>query len=101
MQVSTSMKDLCHDVFGVSKEKKDPKSVKVNRDLLDALPEKRQAEDGAYKKRKREESHKYEEWKSTVVESNKQRKEKVAAKRTKQAQLNFFKRSPKKDESVL
>ena len=31
MQVSTSMKDLCHDVFGVSKEKKDPKSVKVNR----------------------------------------------------------------------
>lgn len=30
-QVSTSMKDLCHDVFGVSKEKKDPKSVKGNR----------------------------------------------------------------------
>ncbi|XP_076900256.1 origin of replication complex subunit 6-like [Bidens hawaiensis] len=85
--VSTSMKDLCHDVFGVSKEKKDPKSVKVNRDLLDALPEKRQAEDGsyssdegedlsAYKKRKREENHKYEEWKSTVVESNKQSKDK-------------------------
>ncbi|KAK9058152.1 hypothetical protein SSX86_022992 [Deinandra increscens subsp. villosa] len=39
--VSTSMKDLCHDVFGVSTEKKDPKSVKVNRDLLDVLPEKR------------------------------------------------------------
>ncbi|MFS7992647.1 putative origin recognition complex, subunit 6 [Helianthus anomalus] len=103
--VSTSMKDLCHDVFGVSKEKKDPKSVKVNRDLLDALPEKRQAEDGgyssdegkdlsAYKKRKLEENHKYEEWKSTVVESNKQSKDKVAVKKTKQAQLKFLKRDP-------
>lgn len=30
----------------------------------------------AYKKRKREDNHKYEEWKSTVVESNKQNKEK-------------------------
>ena len=30
----------------------------------------------AYKKRKRQENHKYEEWKSTVVESNKQSKEK-------------------------
>ncbi|KAL8218793.1 hypothetical protein R6Q57_022166 [Mikania cordata] len=103
--VSTSMKDLCHDVFGVSKEKKDPKSVKGNRDLLDALPEKRQAENGgyssdeskdlsAYKKRKREENHKYEEWKSTVVESNKQSKDKVAVKKTKQSHLNFFKRVP-------
>lgn len=81
------MKDLCHDVFGISKEKKDPKNVKSNRgtsqitaldfqslcvivyvvisvhaifqllnlmclhhiaDLLDALPEKRRAEDGGY-----------------------------------------------------
>ncbi|KAL8248502.1 hypothetical protein R6Q59_005370 [Mikania micrantha] len=103
--VSTSMKDLCHDVFGVSKEKKDPKSVKGNRDLLDALPEKRQAEDGgyssdeskdlsAYKKRKRKENHKYEEWKSTVVESNKQSKDKVAVKKTKQSHLNFYKRVP-------
>ncbi|PWA83835.1 origin recognition complex protein 6 [Artemisia annua] len=48
----------------------------------------------AYKKRKRQENHKYEEWKSTVVESNKQNKEKVAVKKTKQAQLNFFKRVP-------
>nr|GFC07908.1 origin of replication complex subunit 6 [Tanacetum cinerariifolium] len=48
----------------------------------------------AYKKRKRQENHKYEEWKSTVVESNKQSKEKVAVKKTKQAQLNFFKRDP-------
>lgn len=31
IQVCTSMKDLCHDVFGVSQEKKDPKSVKGNR----------------------------------------------------------------------
>nr|KAJ0191031.1 hypothetical protein LSAT_V11C800410780 [Lactuca sativa] len=101
--VCTSMKDLCHDVFGVAQEKKDPKSVKGNRDLLDVLPEKRQTEDGgyssdegedhsAYKKRKREDNHKYEEWKSTVVESNKQNKEKVGVKRTKQAQLNFLKR---------
>ena len=25
------MKDLCHDVFGILKEKKDPKDVKGNR----------------------------------------------------------------------
>lgn len=31
MQVSTSMKDLCHDVFGVAKERKDPREVKGNR----------------------------------------------------------------------
>ncbi|XP_040973347.1 origin of replication complex subunit 6 isoform X5 [Gossypium hirsutum] len=29
--VSTSMKDLCHDVFEISSEKKDPKEVKGNR----------------------------------------------------------------------
>ncbi|XP_045791934.1 origin of replication complex subunit 6-like [Trifolium pratense] len=46
--VSTTMKDLCHDVFGVAKEKKDPKEVKTNRDLLDVLPSKRKAEDGGY-----------------------------------------------------
>jgi origin recognition complex subunit 6 len=27
------MKDLCHDVFGVAKEKKDPKEVKTNRGI--------------------------------------------------------------------
>ncbi|XP_059625644.1 benzaldehyde dehydrogenase, mitochondrial-like isoform X2 [Cornus florida] len=42
------MKDLCHDVFGISKEKKDPRAVKGNRELLDALPEKRTFEDGGY-----------------------------------------------------
>jgi hypothetical protein len=31
LQVSITMKDLCHDVFGVAKEKKDPKEVKTNR----------------------------------------------------------------------
>lgn len=30
-QVANSMKDLCHDTFGVSKEKKDPREVKGNR----------------------------------------------------------------------
>jgi origin recognition complex subunit 6 len=33
LQVSTTMKDLCHDVFGVAKEKKDPKEVKTNRGI--------------------------------------------------------------------
>ncbi|XP_059638291.1 origin of replication complex subunit 6-like [Cornus florida] len=46
--VSTSMKDLCHDVFGISKEKEDPRDVKGNRELIDALPEKRTFEDGGY-----------------------------------------------------
>ncbi|KAE9458615.1 hypothetical protein C3L33_09488, partial [Rhododendron williamsianum] len=46
--VSTSMRDLCYDVFGISREKKDPREVKGNRDLLDALPEKRRFEDGGY-----------------------------------------------------
>ncbi|KAM0961688.1 hypothetical protein FF1_021061 [Malus domestica] len=38
--VSTSMEDLCFDVCGIEKEKKDPKDVKGNRELLDVLPEK-------------------------------------------------------------
>ncbi|KAK3025382.1 hypothetical protein RJ639_044922, partial [Escallonia herrerae] len=104
--VSTSMKDLCHDVFGISKEKKDPKNVKGNRDLLDALPEKRRLEDGgyssdegkelsSYKKRKQMEKHAYEEWKSTVVKSNNRSKAQAPpAKRTKQARLNFSKKVP-------
>jgi len=32
LQVSTSMKDLCHDVVGIE-EKKDPRDVKGNRGL--------------------------------------------------------------------
>jgi len=31
LQVSTSMNDLCFDVFGISKEKKDSKAVKGHR----------------------------------------------------------------------
>ncbi|KAL5053153.1 hypothetical protein RYX36_033835 [Vicia faba] len=46
--ISTSMKDLCHDVFGIAKEKKDPTKLKTNRDLLDVLPSKRKAKDGGY-----------------------------------------------------
>ncbi|KAG2702350.1 hypothetical protein I3843_06G078300 [Carya illinoinensis] len=68
--VSTSMKDLCHDVFGVAKEKKDAGDVKGNRELLDVLPGKRKMEDGgylsddepefsSYKKIKRTEKHAY------------------------------------------
>lgn len=33
LQVSTTMKDLCHDVFGVAKEKKDAREVKTNRGI--------------------------------------------------------------------
>uniref|UniRef100_A0A803QNP3 Origin of replication complex subunit 6 n=1 Tax=Cannabis sativa TaxID=3483 RepID=A0A803QNP3_CANSA len=46
--VSASMIDLCFDVLGISKEKKDPRDVKGNRELLDVLPEKRKLEDGGY-----------------------------------------------------
>ncbi|KAG5604121.1 hypothetical protein H5410_025613 [Solanum commersonii] len=101
--VSTSMNDLCFDVFGTSKEKKDPKTVKGNRELLDALPEKRRVEDGgysseddnssAYKKRKRMDEHAYEEWKSTVLASKNQSSQK-APKQTKQARLDFMKKVP-------
>lgn len=98
--VSISMKDLCHDVFGVAKEKKDTRDVKGNRELLDILPEKRKIEDGgylsndgpelsSYGKRKRMDKHAYEEWKSSVVACNSQTKAKVPCKRTKQTRLNF------------
>ncbi|KMT07082.1 hypothetical protein BVRB_6g154090 [Beta vulgaris subsp. vulgaris] len=99
--VSNSMKDLCHDVFGVLKEKKDPKDVKGNRELLDVFPEKRGYEDGgymsdeekepsSYKKRKQMEKHAYEDWKSTVVTSISKEKDKdVTSKRAKQARLSF------------
>ena len=68
------MKDLCHDVFGVLNEKKDPKEVKGHRELLDVFfffLEKRGHGDGGYtsdeeeepsgyKKRMRIESQVYE-----------------------------------------
>lgn len=109
--VSASMKDLCHDIIGISKEKKDARDVKGNRDLLDALPGKRRIEDGgylsddgpelsSYKKRKCSEKTSYNEWKSTVVESNKQTKAKVLCKRTRQAPLNFPKEVPKTQQEL-
>lgn len=37
LQVSTSMRDLCYDVFGISREKKDPREVKGNRGNISLL----------------------------------------------------------------
>ncbi|KAJ4711336.1 Origin recognition complex, subunit 6 [Melia azedarach] len=102
--VSTTMKDLCHDVFGVAKEKKDPREVKSNRELLDVLPGKRKFEDGgdlsddgaevsSYKRHKKMEKVAYEEWKSSILSSNKN-KAKALCKRTTQASLNFPKKVP-------
>ncbi|KAB2047931.1 hypothetical protein ERO13_A13G074000v2 [Gossypium hirsutum] len=99
--VSTSMKDLCHDVFGISSEKKDPKEVKGNRELLDVLPEKRKFGDGgylsdegpelsSYKRAKKMEKAGYEEWKSSVLSSNK-KSTKALCKRTTQTSLDFLK----------
>ncbi|KAL6567715.1 Origin of replication complex subunit 6 [Orobanche gracilis] len=104
--VSTSMMDLCFDVFGISKEKKDPKKIKGNREPLDVLPEKRGYEDGsdddepsAYKKRKQMEEKDHDEWKSAVLKSNKLSKTDALAnnKRTKlkQGTLDFLKSVPK------
>ncbi|KAM5567182.1 origin of replication complex subunit 6 [Rosa sericea] len=104
--VSVSMKDLCFDVYGTEKEKKDPKEVKGNRELLDVLPEKRKVEDGGYssdegsepscyKKRKTMDKQAYEGWKKTVIASNKQTKAKVLCKRTTQTGLSsFLKKAP-------
>uniref|UniRef100_A0A9I9CUK5 Origin of replication complex subunit 6 n=1 Tax=Cucumis melo TaxID=3656 RepID=A0A9I9CUK5_CUCME len=79
--VATSMKDLCFDVFGISSVKKDPRDAKGNRDLLDALPEKRKREDGGYlsddceefprsKRCKPTAEQTYNQWKSSVIASN-------------------------------
>ncbi|XP_057948942.1 origin of replication complex subunit 6 [Malania oleifera] len=103
--VSTSMKDLCHDVFGISKEKKEPRDVKNNRELLDVLPGKRTIEDGgylsddgpelsSYKRRKLTEKRTYDDWKSSVLASNSKSKTKVPSKRAKQSKLNFLKEVP-------
>ncbi|KAL6547115.1 Origin of replication complex subunit 6 [Orobanche minor] len=102
--VATSMMDLCFDVFGISKEKKDPKQIKGNRELLDVLPEKRRHEDGsdddepsAYKKRKQMEEKDHDEWKSAVLKSNKLSKTDALANnkstKLKQGTLDFLKRS--------
>ncbi|RLN33914.1 origin of replication complex subunit 6 [Panicum miliaceum] len=107
--VSTSMADLCFDVFGIAKEKKDPKSIKGNRELLNVLPSKRKHEDDSdssddesseddqdeldlptHKRQKKMEKQAYNEWKSSVLSSNKQTKTDPAKPR-RQAQLNFKK----------
>ncbi|KAI3931264.1 hypothetical protein MKX01_040181 [Papaver californicum] len=108
--VSASMEDLCFDVFGSSREKKDPKDVKAHRELLDVLPGKRKHEDDgdvseassiddedgleipSYKKRKVMEKHEYEDWRSTITKSNRQTKT-VPTKQKIQAQLNFAKKA--------
>ncbi|KAM1517907.1 hypothetical protein ACFX1X_021292 [Malus domestica] len=100
--VSTSMKDLCFDVCGIEKEKKDPKDVKGNRELLDVLPEKRKLEDGgyssdevtessSYKRHKKIKKRAYEGWKTSVLTSNKETKAKVLCKGTRQTSLNLLK----------
>ncbi|KAG5059427.1 hypothetical protein JHK87_000456 [Glycine soja] len=106
--VSATMKDLCHDVFGVAKEKKDPQQVQSNRDLLDVLPSKRKAEDGgyssddgpelsSYKKAKKMEKRDFEKWKSSVLASNEQNK-KAPCKRTRQTSLNFLNKASDNQE---
>ncbi|GJN33186.1 hypothetical protein PR202_gb21756 [Eleusine coracana subsp. coracana] len=111
-KVLTSMADLCFDVFGVAKEKKDSKSIKGNRELLDVLPSKRKHEGDSdslddessdddqdeldlptYKRHKKMEKQAYNDWKSTVLSSNKQTKTNTdPAKPKRQAQLNFKKK---------
>ncbi|WOL11546.1 origin of replication complex subunit 6 [Canna indica] len=104
--VSNSMIDLCFDVFGISKEKKDSKAVKGHRELLDALPGKRKREDdgdasddssgeelSSYKRHKKMEKHAYDKWKVSVISSNKQDKT-APLKPKKQATLNFKQKSP-------
>ncbi|XP_047062515.1 origin of replication complex subunit 6-like [Lolium rigidum] len=107
--VSTSMGDLCFDVFGIAKEKKDPTTIKGNRELLDVLPSKRKHEDDSdnsdessgddqdeldlptHKRHKKMEKQAYNQWKSTVLSTNKETKPDPAKPR-KQAQLNFKKK---------
>uniref|UniRef100_A0A0A9G144 Origin recognition complex subunit 6 n=1 Tax=Arundo donax TaxID=35708 RepID=A0A0A9G144_ARUDO len=102
------MADLCFDVFGIAKEKKDPKSIKGNRELLDVLPSKRKHEDDSdlsdessdedqdeldlptHKRHKKMEKQAYNEWKSSVLSKNKQTNTDPAKPR-RQAQLNFKK----------
>uniref|UniRef100_A0A453B0V2 Origin of replication complex subunit 6 n=1 Tax=Aegilops tauschii subsp. strangulata TaxID=200361 RepID=A0A453B0V2_AEGTS len=110
--VSTSMGDLCFDVFGIAKEKKDPTSIKGNRELLDVLPSKRKHEDDSdhsdessgddnddeldlptHKRHKKMEKQAYNQWKSSVISTNKQTKPDPTKPR-KQAQLNFKKKLP-------
>ncbi|KAK8934726.1 Origin recognition complex subunit 6 [Platanthera zijinensis] len=106
LTIANSMNDLCFDVLGSSKEKKDPRAVKGHRELLDALPGKRTRRDDSdvsddssiddvddielpcYKKHKQLEKEEYKKWKSSIISSN--NKNKIApGKRLRQTQLNF------------
>ncbi|KAK4763122.1 hypothetical protein SAY86_008890 [Trapa natans] len=100
--VSNSMMDLSFDVFGIEKEKKDHREIKGNQDLLDK-PEKRSLDEGAYishdepeslcyKKLKRMETNICEQWKSSVLQSNKNRG-KVSCKRAKKTKIDFLKKA--------
>ncbi|PIA62652.1 hypothetical protein AQUCO_00200576v1 [Aquilegia coerulea] len=107
--VSTSMKDLCFDTFGISKEKKDPKTIKGHRELLDAVPEKRKRDESGdvsedsiddddgleipgYKRHKHPKKLAYNDWKSSVISSNKQTQT-ALSKPKKQARLSFVKKA--------
>lgn len=106
INIANSMNDLCFDVLGSSKEKKDPRAVKGHRELLDALPGKRTRQDDTdvsddssidgegdielpcYKKHKQTEKEEYKKWKSSIISSNKNSKN-APDKRLRQARLNF------------
>ncbi|RWR94979.1 origin of replication complex subunit 6 [Cinnamomum micranthum f. kanehirae] len=102
--VSTTMKDLCFDVFGTAKEKKDLRAVKGNRGNMKKLVMSLMTLPLMMKmgwsfpptRDKRMEKCAYEVWKSSVLASNDQREAKVPDKRMKQARLNFAKNVPKK-----
>ncbi|CAM6120334.1 unnamed protein product [Calypogeia fissa] len=115
--VTASMMDLCFDVLGTTKEKKDPKSVKTNRDLLDALPGKRKSSDddsdsddeplddedqvevpGLKRSKKAPEKESYKEWRDSVIAAREVVRRVVSetgvgskkpAAKQKQMQLNF------------
>lgn len=107
--VSTSMLDLCFDMVGIQRDKKDSKSVKCNRDLLDALPNKRKLEhehlesgldssdeDGpevpGLDTSKRKSKASYEAWKASIMATRETSKlVPDTAKRTKQSTLSFMK----------
>ncbi|KAL3654226.1 Origin of replication complex subunit 6 [Castilleja foliolosa] len=102
--VSTSMMDLCYDVLGISKEKKNPKKIKGNRELLDALPEKRRLDDNSSsgddeepsvnKKCKQSEKEDNDAWKIAVIKSNKLSNiDACKGSKLKQGTLDFLKRS--------
>lgn len=107
--VANSMNDLCYDLFGISKEKKDPREVKGNRELIDALPEKRKFEDGGYlsddgaelshyKRHKKMEKVAYEDWKSSVLSSNKKTLKAPCKKTTQTSLASFPKEVPETHE---